>query len=260
MNLTLPVRLAPTPDQDAAPLVTVERFNEACDWIGEVAYREQIANKVRLQKAVYYDIRERFGLSAQMAIRAIGKVVEAFKRDKSVRPRFRPRGAVPYDERIMSFRGPTAVSLLTLEGRQVIGVDLGVVNIAADSDGNTHTADEIAAVRIRNANLRAALQRKGSRSAKRHLRRVSGREARFRRDVNHQVSKQLVRPRDTSGTCAQCGHCEKANRRSRAEFVCRSCGHAAPADINAASNIAAKATAGVMQPIVSTLDAASAAA
>jgi putative transposase len=63
------------------------------------------------------------------------------------------------------------------------------------------------------------------------------------------VLVHLVDPRNTSKTCAQCGHCERTNRRSQAEFVCKSCGHVAAADVNAAVNIAARGD--VMRPIVS---------
>ena len=47
-----------------------------------------------------------------------------------------------------------------------------------------------------------------------------------------------------------CGHCEQANRKSQAEFVCQSCGFAAPADWNAAVNIS---RAEVKQLLVSAL-------
>lgn len=46
-----------------------------------------------------------------------------------------------------------------------------------------------------------------------------------------------VNPRHTSQRCASCGHVEAANRVSRAQFVCRACGHTDHADINAARNI-----------------------
>ncbi len=47
------------------------RFNAACTAIAETAFREHTANKIRLQKLVYADIRASFGLSAQMTVRAI---------------------------------------------------------------------------------------------------------------------------------------------------------------------------------------------
>src|SRR5207244_10260009 len=75
-------------------------------------------------------LRERFGLSAQMATRAIAKAVEAYKRDKRVHVRFRSHGAMVYDERIMSFKGLTHVSLLTLAGRQRVPLRYGAYQAA----------------------------------------------------------------------------------------------------------------------------------
>jgi IS605 OrfB family transposase len=238
--LTLPVKLAPTAEQARALLGTVERFNTACDWIAGVAFRERCANKVTLQKLVYYDTRKRFGLAAQLSIRAISKVVEAYKRDKSVQPRFRPHGAVPYDERIMSWKGVEHISLLTLDGRIVVsvvlapyqaarldrrrgqadlvyregafylyltvdaveppptevadylGVDLGIKNIAADSDGTTYAGSHVNGMRHRARRLRKRLQARRTRSAKRLLKRRRRREQRFATCTNHMISKQLV--------------------------------------------------------------------
>jgi hypothetical protein len=49
-----------------------------------VAYQARRANKFDLQKIVYGTLRTEYQLPAQMAIRAISKAVEAYKRDKSV--------------------------------------------------------------------------------------------------------------------------------------------------------------------------------
>ena len=56
-------------------------------------------------------------MSAQMTIRAIAKVAEAYKRDREKRPTFRAHGAMTYDERILSFPRVDRASLLTLDGR-----------------------------------------------------------------------------------------------------------------------------------------------
>jgi predicted transposase len=117
MKQTLLVKLAPTPEQHAALLRTLETFNAACNDIARTVFIQRSANKVEPQKLVYYDIRERFGLSAQMCIRAIAKVAEAYKRDRTILPRFRPHGAMTYDERILSFPRVDRASLLTLDGR-----------------------------------------------------------------------------------------------------------------------------------------------
>ncbi|CNG75677.1 IS605 family transposase OrfB [Mycobacterium tuberculosis] len=55
-----------------------------------------------------------------------------------------------------------------------------------------HSGKHINQVRHRNRRLRTKLQRKGTRSAKRLLRHLSGREARFAADTNHRISKQIV--------------------------------------------------------------------
>jgi len=53
----------------------------------------------------------------------------------------------------------------------------------------------------------------------------------------------MVRPENTSRTCSQCGHTDKANRPDQATFACVSCGYEANADLNAAANIAARGEA-----------------
>src|SRR5262249_12049356 len=117
MKQPLIVKLAPEPEQHAALLRTLETFNVACNDIAGTAFAQRSANRIELQKLVYYDIRERFGRSAQMTIRAIAKVAEANKRDREKRPTFRAQGAMTYDERILSFPRIDRASLLTLDGR-----------------------------------------------------------------------------------------------------------------------------------------------
>jgi predicted transposase len=65
----------------------MHQFNAACNYVGEKAFELHTANKIELQKIVYRDIREMFGISAQMAVRAISKSCEAYKRDKSIKPK-----------------------------------------------------------------------------------------------------------------------------------------------------------------------------
>ena len=75
-------------------------FNPAADWLAGEAFARKTANKMALQKLFYQTLRDRYGLSAQMAVRCIAQVSEAYKRDKSKRPHFRPLAAIPYDQRI----------------------------------------------------------------------------------------------------------------------------------------------------------------
>ena len=73
-----------------------------------------------------------------------------------------------------------------------IGVDVGVVNIAVTSDRDIFTSSKIEAKRKQMLGLRSRLQAKGSKSAKRHLVKFSKREHRFKKDLNHQISKKIV--------------------------------------------------------------------
>lgn len=73
-----------------------------------------------------------------------------------------------------------------------LGIDLGIANIATTSDGIAHSGKQVNRVRHRNRHLRRRLQSKGTKSAKRLLGKLSGREARHAKDVNHRISKQIV--------------------------------------------------------------------
>lgn len=125
MKLTLQIQLLPDAATAEKLKATVERFNEAANWLAPKAYGRKLANKFALQKLYYKDLRNLFGLSAQMAIRCIAQVVEAYKRDKSVQPSFRKHASIPYDQRLYSFKGIDRVSLLTLEGRVLVPMLMG---------------------------------------------------------------------------------------------------------------------------------------
>ncbi len=73
-----------------------------------------------------------------------------------------------------------------------LGVDLGVVNIATDSDGQAFSGSMVNNVRYRHRKLRSKLQSAQSRSAHRHLQKLSGKESRFATDINHCIAKQIV--------------------------------------------------------------------
>ena len=250
MKLTLQTQLLPSIDQIAKLEATLRAFNSGADWLAGEAFAIRSANKVELQHTHYATLRERFGLSAQMAVRCIAQVCEAYKRDKTIRPHFNPFASMPFDQRMMSFKGIDRVSLLTLEGRIIVpfvmgkyqterftaakgqcdlvrrkdglwfllvtadlpdgtkpgitdflGIDLGVAQIAATSDGNLMSGDAVEACRQRFATSRRSLQkaaagriRRGKRpkNIRRKLKCQSKKESRFRRDVNHCISKELV--------------------------------------------------------------------
>jgi len=240
MKQTMLLKLAPTPEQAQALLDTMHALNEAANYVADVAFAEKTANKFALQKLVYGELRTTYKLAAQLAIRCISKASEAYKRDKSIKPTFRPEGAVVYDERIMNFKGIDTVSLLTLSGRMLVpfrfgayqqsrmdaikgqadllyrngtfylavtldvpepmpdevtgtlGVDLGIISLATDSEGETFSGQAVEKTRQRFHTLRQHLQKRGTQSARRHLKKLSGREKRFRKNTNHIISKRIV--------------------------------------------------------------------
>jgi len=156
-----------------------------------------------------------------------------------------------------------------IEPSEFLGVDLGIAKIATTSDAQGHSGKPVEKIRRKHNLQRKRLQRQGTKGAKKKLRRLSSKEARFRRHENHCISKSIVQtakrtgrgialedlkgirgrirahggdarnrlsgwsfhqlysflsykamdagvpivqvdPRNTSRTCSQCGHCEKA--------------------------------------------------
>lgn len=75
---------------------------------------------------------------------------------------------------------------------RVIGVDLGRRDIATTSTSKSWSGEKIQATRDRYSKVRANIQSKRTRSSRRLMRRLSGREQRFQKWLNHNISKQLV--------------------------------------------------------------------
>lgn len=239
--LTAQVKLVLTAEQKDALLQTLCAANAACDFISAWAWANRSFKQYDLHHGTYYDVRARFGLSSQMAVRAVSKVADAYKRDKATQRAFRPTGSIAYDSRVVRFLPEKGVvSLWTVGGRVTVpflcgdhhlallatqkgeadlalidgefylfptcevvgpeaaapngclGVDLGIVLLATDSDGDAYSGEPTRAVRRRYRRLRRNLQSVGTRSAKRHLKHSRRRESRFCRWVNHNISRRLV--------------------------------------------------------------------
>jgi putative transposase len=229
-----------TNGEKTALIETMKQCNKAANYIAEKAFELKIANKYELQKRFYKDIRDRFNLSAQFAIRVISKVVEAYKRDKSIKPQFRELGAIQYDQRNLSWKGLDRVSMITAKGRMkfrtrigeyqraradrlreqadliyrkgmfyliavvdapeeseydpvgTLVIDLGIENIATDSDGQVFRGEKVETARRKYNTRRRVLQEIGTKNSKRRLKQISGKEKRFKREINHQISKAIV--------------------------------------------------------------------
>ena len=73
----------------------------------------------------------------------------------------------------------------------VLGIDLGLKNLAVLSNGIFIKSNYVRRIKRKYAYLRKQLQSKGTRSAKRKLKCLSGRERRFIVDYNHSISKKI---------------------------------------------------------------------
>lgn len=240
MKLTANIKLNPTPEQYELLKRTLETSNQACNYISQVAWENKKFGQFELHKTAYYNTKSKFNLSAQMTVRSIAKVSDAYKLDKKTQRIFKQHSAQPYDDRIFRMMADDMVSIWTLNGRQkipfqcgdyqrellktrkgevdlmlikgifyiactcdideddlinpenVLGIDLGIVNLAVDSKGKCYSGKAVDKYRKRMARQRQQLQKIGSRSAKRKLKRISRKQNDFQKDVNHCISKTIV--------------------------------------------------------------------
>ena len=83
---------------------------------------------------------------------------------------------------------------------QAIGIDLGINRLAVTSHPQFFGGKHIKETNHRYFRLRRALQGKGTKSAKRHLKKLSGRLKRFQQHANHVIAKHILascQPGDT---------------------------------------------------------------
>ena len=235
------VKLLPTAGQFAALKQTMETANAACNAISARAWESKEFRQYGLHKLTYHETRAAFGLTAQVVVRCIARVADAYKLDRNTKRTFKSYGSIAYDNRILRwYIDKSEVSIWTVNSREripfvcgerqrallqsqqgesdlifhrgefflsatcnveepptqdvddALGVDFGIVNIAVDSDGEVHAGNHINNVRHRHRRLRTKLQRKGTKSAKRRLGKLSGKEQRFAKHTNHVISKHLV--------------------------------------------------------------------
>lgn len=226
-------------------------MNAACDSAARWAVENRRFGRFAISAGCYKQLREAFGLPAQLSVRCIGKVAGTKLARGGVT--YRSLGSVPLCDKCLSWNiAGQSVSVLTVHGRlkglgftarprdmlllsgkrgeakliyrnasfylhvactvetptlteatDAIGVDIGIKAIASTSDGGYIAGGHLNALRARHRRLRKRLQAKGTRSAKRLLRKRKRKERRFATDVNHRISKAIVKSaQDTSRAIA----------------------------------------------------------
>ncbi len=101
MKLTVAVKLQPTLEQAVALLRTLERANEMANYLSRAAWQSGTFGQYALHKLAYADVRAATGLTAQLVVRLIAKVADAYKLDHKRERRFRLHGSISYDDRIL---------------------------------------------------------------------------------------------------------------------------------------------------------------
>lgn len=236
------MKLLPSPEQANALRKTLEVANTACNYISTQAWDSKTFRQFPIHKLTYYNVKEIFQLTAQVVVRCISKVADAYKLDKKTKRTFKPHGAIAFDSRILTYKlDRMELNIWTVEGRQkmsfacgkrqlellkaqhgesdlclikgnfylmvvcdvetpkpidvagVLGVDLGIVNIASDSDGGGFSGASIEGNRRKFVHRRSNLQKKQTKSAKRKLKKISGIQSRFQKITNHAISKSIVK-------------------------------------------------------------------
>jgi len=106
VKLTAQIKLLPDRSQAEALLSTLRAANDACNLVSRVAWQGKTFRRFDLHHLYYRDVRARFNLSAQAAVRAISKVADSYKLDRKTERKFKSTGSIAYDDRIMSWRIP----------------------------------------------------------------------------------------------------------------------------------------------------------
>lgn len=166
------------------------------------------------------------------------RVVEAYKRDKAVRPRFREHAAVPYGMgKNIGFKGPDRVSISTLAGRAVVpyvlgkyqaerfGWSKGQCDLVLRRDGKWFL---LVTVDVPDGTKPPTTDFIGIDLGVVNIMTDSGGEHHSGSDIEATRSRYAER---------RYRHCERANRRGQSEFECRACGHRSHADLVAALNM-----------------------
>jgi len=117
-----------------------------------------------------------------------------------------------YQRALLKRQQPTAATLIYQKSKKVfyisfvlekevrtpfgikpVGIDLGIKNIATCSNGLKFSGKKAQHTRKHYQKIRSSLQAKGTKSAKRTLIGISGKEKRWMADLNHNISRSIIK-------------------------------------------------------------------
>lgn len=253
MTITAKIQISATVDDKVLLDKTMSAYADACNYVSDYVFRTHDLKQFSLNKVLYSELRERFGLKSQMAQSVFKTVIARYKtilenESKWIKPSFKKpqydlvwnrdysltqnrfsvntlngRVKLPYFSEGMSkyfdhtvYKFGTA-RLVNKHGkyflhipvtydvkesnisdiRNVVGIDRGINFVVATYDSK-HKSGFVSgkAIKQKRANyskLRKKLQMRQTPSARRRIKAIGSRENRWMQDVNHCVSKALVK-------------------------------------------------------------------
>lgn len=253
MTITAKIQISATVDDKVLLDETMSVYADACNYVSDYVFRTHDLKQFSLNKVLYSELRERFGLKSQMAQSVFKTVIARYKtilenESKWIKPSFKKpqydlvwnrdysltqnrfsvntlngRVKLPYFSEGMSkyfdhtvYKFGTA-KLVNKHGkyflhipvtydvkesnisdiRNVVGIDRGINFVVATYDSK-HKSGFVSgkAIKQKRANyskLRKELQMRHTPSARRRIKAIGQRENRWMQDVNHCVSKALVK-------------------------------------------------------------------
>src|SRR3982074_1859266 len=112
------IQLRPDAEQAADLETPLRQANATADGLISMAWAHQAFRRYALHRLAYHQVRESSGLTAQVVVRLIAKVCDAYRLDRKVKREFRPLGAVAYDARVLRYLpDASTVSIWTVAGR-----------------------------------------------------------------------------------------------------------------------------------------------
>lgn len=121
----VPCKLIAVPQQQQHLDITLRAFAEACNHVWTFGKQNNVSQQWHLHQACYQEIRELFGLPANLAIRAVARVAPALKDQKNLLYPFAANHIV-FDSRTFLLKGGEwAVGLTLLKGREKFHLDIG---------------------------------------------------------------------------------------------------------------------------------------
>lgn len=253
MTLTAKIQIAVKAEDKALLDDTMSAYTAACNFVSDYVFLTHDLKQFSLNKVLYTDIREKFGLRSQMAQSVLKTVVARYKtilenEGKWIKPSFRRpqydlvwsrdyslkqdhfsvntlegRVKLPYfsggmekyfDHTVYKFGTAKLVNKhgkyflhipVTFDVEEsniedicnVVGIDRGI-NFVVATYNSSHKAGFVSGRAIKHkrakyCKLRKELQMRHTPSARRRMKAIGQRENRWMQDVNHCVSKALVK-------------------------------------------------------------------